>query len=124
RAGGKGGPAGRRVGARDIFGCGSRRGHAPIALKTLGVSAILANSFARIFFRNSINLGLPVLECPGLRRKVNAGDVIEVDMAKGEVHLPDGGVDRFNALPPNVLEILEAGGLVAKIRAERAPRRT
>ena len=110
--------------AGDNFGCGSSREQAPIALKTLGVSAILANSFARIFFRNSINLGLPVLECPGLRRKVNAGDVIEVDMANGEVHLPDGGVDRFNALPPNVLEILEAGGLVAKIRAELAPHRT
>ncbi len=110
--------------AGDNFGCGSSREQAPIALKTLGVSAILANSFARIFFRNSINLGLPVLECPGLRRKVNAGDVIEVDMAKGEVHLPDGGVDRFNALPPNVLEILEAGGLVAKIRAELALHRT
>src|SRR5436189_2612373 len=120
----------KKVQAGDIivaganFGCGSSREQAPIALRTLGISAILANSFARIFFRNSINLGLPVLECPGLRRKVNAGDVIEVDMAKGEVHLPDGGVDRFNALPPNVLEILEAGGLVAKIRAERAPRRT
>ena len=114
----------RSVQVGDLIGCGSSREQAPIALKTLGVSAILANSFARIFFRNSINLGLPVLECPGLRRKVNAGDVIEVDMAKGEVHLPDGGVDRFNALPPNVLEILEAGGLVAKIRAERAPHRT
>src|SRR5205807_64799 len=91
---------------------------------TLAVSAILANSFARIFFRNSINLGLPVLECPGLRGKVNAGDVIEVDMAKGEVRLSNGGVSRFNALPPNVLEILEAGGLVAKIRADRAPHRT
>ncbi len=110
--------------AGDNFGCGSSREQAPIALKTLGVSAILANSFARIFFRNSINLGLPVLECPGLRRKVNAGDVIEVDMAEGEVRLSDGGVSRFNALPPNVLEILEAGGLVAKIRAERAPHRT
>src|SRR5207244_10704746 len=110
--------------AADHYGGGSSREQPPTALKTLGVSAILANSFARIFSRNSINHGLPVLECPGLRRKVNAGDVIEVDMAKGEVHLPDGGVDRFNALPPNVLEILEAGGLVAKIRAERAPHRT
>src|SRR5947207_9028387 len=103
--------------AGDNFGCGSSREQAPVALKTLGISGILANSFARIFFRNAINLGFPVLECPGLRAKVQPGDVLEVDMARGEVHLPDGGVDRFNALPPNVLEVLEAGGLVAKIRS-------
>jgi len=110
--------------AGDNFGCGSSREQAPIALKTLGISAILANSFARIFFRNAINLGFPVLECPGLRQRVKAGDVIEVDMAQGEVRLPDGGITRFNALPPNVLEILEAGGLVAKIRAELAQKRS
>ncbi len=106
--------------AGDNFGCGSSREQAPVALKTLGISTILANSFARIFFRNAINLGFPVLECPGLRAKVEAGDVIEVDMAHGEVHLPDGGVMRFKALPPNVLEILEAGGLVPKLRRELA----
>src|SRR5438309_5885833 len=104
--------------AGDNFGCGSSREQAPIALKTLGVSAILANSFARIFFRNAINLGFPVLECPGLRRKVNAGDVLEVDMARGEVRLPSGEITPFNALPLPVRENLEAGGLVAKIRAE------
>ena len=114
--------AGDLIVAGDNFGCGSSREQAPIALKTLGVSAILANSFARIFFRNAINLGFPVLECPGLRRKVNAGDVLEVDMARGEVRLPSGEITRFNALPPNVLEILEAGGLVAKIRAELSPK--
>ena len=116
--------AGDLIVAGDNFGCGSSREQAPIALKTLGISAILANSFARIFFRNAINLGFPVLECPGLRNKVIAGDVIEVDMALGEVRLPGGGTTRFNALPPNVLEILEAGGLVAKIRAEIALRRS
>ena len=114
--------AGDLIVAGDNFGCGSSREQAPIALKALGVSAILANSFARIFFRNAINLGFPVLECPGLRRKVNAGDVLEVDMARGEVRLPSGEITRFNALPPNVLEILEAGGLVAKIRAELSPK--
>ena len=107
--------------AGDNFGCGSSREQAPVALKTLGIAAILANSFARIFFRNAINLGFPVLECPGLRSKVNPGDVIEVDMAQGEVRLPDGSLTRFTALPPNVLEILEAGGLVAKLRSELAP---
>jgi 3-isopropylmalate dehydratase small subunit len=116
--------AGDVIVAGDNFGCGSSREQAPIALKTLGISAILANSFARIFFRNAINLGFPAIECPGLRQKVKSGDVIEVDMARGEVRLPDGGVARFSALPPNVLEILEAGGLVAKLRAELAPKRS
>jgi len=116
----------KKVQAGDIivaghnFGCGSSREQAPIALMTLGISAILANSFARIFFRNAINLGFPVLECPGLRQQVNVGDTIGVDMIRGEVRLPDGGVTRFTALPPNVLEILQAGGLVAKLRAELA----
>src|SRR5438046_7516596 len=82
------------------FGCGSSREQAPIALRTLGIAAILANSFARIFFRNSINLGLPVLECPGLRRKGNAGAVVAADMARGEARLRDGGVDRLHALAP------------------------
>jgi 3-isopropylmalate dehydratase small subunit len=109
--------------AGDNFGCGSSREQAPVALKTLGISAILANSFARIFFRNAINLGFPVLECPGLRRKINAGDVIEVDMSKGEVHLPGGVLTRFTALPPNVLEILDAGGLVPKLKRERSTAR-
>ena len=106
--------------AGDNFGCGSSREQAPVALKTLGISAILANSFARIFFRNAINLGFPVVECPGLKTKVEAGDVVELDMARGEVHLLDGAVMRFKALPPNVLEILEAGGLVPKLRKELA----
>src|SRR6266540_1600429 len=102
------------------FGCGSSREQAPIALRTLGISAILANSFARIFFRNAINLGFPVIECPGLREKVNTGDTLELDMARGEIHLPGGVVTRFTPLPPNVLEILEAGGLVPKLRKELA----
>jgi len=100
------------------FGCGSSREQAPIALRTLGISAILANSFARIFFRNAINLGFPVIECPGLREKVNTGDTVELDMARGEIHLPGSVVTRFTPLPPNVLEILEAGGLVPKLRRD------
>ena len=106
--------------AGDNFGCGSSREQAPVALKTLGISAILANSFARIFFRNAINLGFPVVECPGLKTGVKSGDIVELDMARGEVHLPGGSVMRFKPLPPNVLEILEAGGLVPKLRKELA----
>ncbi|HYS73606.1 MAG TPA: 3-isopropylmalate dehydratase small subunit [Thermoplasmata archaeon] len=102
------------------FGCGSSREQAPIALRTLGISAILANSFARIFFRNAINLGFPVIECPGLREKVKEGDTVEIDMPRGEIRLPGSVVTRFSPLPPNVLEILEAGGLVPKLRKELA----
>lgn len=112
--------AGDLIVAGDNFGCGSSREQAPVALKTLGIAAILANSFARIFFRNAINLGFPVLESPGLRAKLQAGDVIEVDMERGEVRLPEGAVTRFLPLPPNVLEILESGGLVAKLRKDLA----
>jgi 3-isopropylmalate dehydratase small subunit len=100
------------------FGCGSSREQAPIALKTLGISAILATSFARIFFRNAINLGFPVVECPGLSGRVRSGDEIELDLAGGEVRLPSEVTLRFTPLPANVLEILEAGGLVPKLRKE------
>jgi 3-isopropylmalate/(R)-2-methylmalate dehydratase small subunit len=110
--------------AGDNFGCGSSREQAPVALKTLGISAILANSFARIFFRNAINLGFPVIECPGLRSKVATGDTVVIDMARGEVRLPDGAPIAFSPFPPNVLEILEAGGLVPKLRKELAAKRS
>ena len=100
------------------FGCGSSREQAPVALKTLGISAILANSFARIFFRNAINLGFPVVECAGLRDRVKSGDVVALDLAGGEVRIPSGETFKFTPLPPNVLEILEAGGLVPKLRKE------
>jgi 3-isopropylmalate dehydratase small subunit len=106
--------------AGDNFGCGSSREQAPVALKTLGISAILANSFARIFFRNAINLGFPVLECPGLRANLKEGDIIDVDMERGEVRLPAGRIKRFLPLPSNVLEILESGGLVAKLKKDLA----
>lgn len=105
------------------FGCGSSREQAPLAIKHLGIAAILAPSFARIFFRNAINLALPVLECPGIEKKVKTGDEIEIDMGRGEVHTAIGEVVTFRALPPNVLEILEAGGLVPKLKKELAARK-
>jgi 3-isopropylmalate dehydratase small subunit len=104
------------------FGCGSSREQAPVALKALGISAILANSFARIFFRNAINLGLPTIECEGLHDRVKAGDTIELDLARGEVRLPSGTAMPCTALPPNVLEILEAGGLVPKLKRDLGSR--
>ena len=105
------------------FGCGSSREQAVMAFQDLGVSAILAPSFARIFFRNAINQALPVLECPGIHEKVKGGDEVEVDMDAGTVRIRGDEVVKFRALPPNVLEILEAGGLVPKLKKELASRR-
>ncbi len=110
--------------AGDNFGCGSSREQAPLALKTLGISAILANSFARIFFRNAINIGFPVIECPGLRARVREGDVVGVDLSRGEVNLGGGAIVGFKPLPPHMLDILEAGGLVPKLRRELAAKST
>src|SRR2546425_9249083 len=98
--------------AGDNFGCGSSREQAPVALKTLGISAILANSFARIFFRNAINLGFPVIECPGLKTKVEAGDVVELVMALVEARLLDRLVIRVEGRPLVFIEGFWFGGLL------------
>jgi 3-isopropylmalate/(R)-2-methylmalate dehydratase small subunit len=102
------------------FGCGSSREQAPMAIRHLGIAAILAPSFARIFYRNAINLALPVLECPGIEKAVKPGEEVEADMGEGTVTAAGGAVLRFKPLPPNVLEILEAGGLVPKLKRELA----
>jgi 3-isopropylmalate/(R)-2-methylmalate dehydratase small subunit len=94
------------------FGCGSSREHAAIAIKYSGVSAVLAESFARIFFRNAINIGLPVMRCPGIRERVKEGDVIEVDFLRGVVTLPDGSTITCEKLPERLLEVVASGGLI------------
>jgi 3-isopropylmalate/(R)-2-methylmalate dehydratase small subunit len=100
------------VGAAN-FGCGSSREHAPLALKHSGVGCVLAESFARIFYRNAINIGLPALECPGVHGAVSKGDTVEVDVTGGVVRNLDTGAElRFTPLPPFMVEILNAGGLV------------
>lgn len=104
------------------FGCGSSREQAPIALKAVGVSCVVANTFARIYYRNSINIGFPVVECLGLHERVNDGDSISVDLEAGTIRLADGQDVRFQPFPPNILEILTAGGLVPKLKAELAAR--
>ena len=104
--------------AANNFGCGSSREQAPIALKTLGVSCVVANTFARIFYRNAINIGFSVIECPGLHAKVRQGDTIQVDLEAGRLTLPNREAVAFRPIPPNILEILRAGGLVPKLRAE------
>ena len=105
------------------FGCGSSREQAPITIKHLGIAAILAPSFARIFFRNAINLALPVLEVPDVQTMVKTGDLIDVDLTTGNVGLASGAVVKFRPLPPNVLEILKAGGLVPKLKKELTRRK-
>jgi 3-isopropylmalate/(R)-2-methylmalate dehydratase small subunit len=100
------------VGATN-FGCGSSREHAPLALKHAGVGCVLAESFARIFYRNAINIGFPALECPGIHDAVSNGDTVEVDVTGGVVRNLDSGVElSFNPLPPFMVEVLNAGGLV------------
>ncbi len=100
------------VGATN-FGCGSSREHAPLALKHSGVDCVLAESFARIFYRNAINIGLPTLECPGIHDAVSKGDKLEIDVTDGAVRNLDTGVElSFNPLPPFMVEVLNAGGLV------------
>jgi 3-isopropylmalate/(R)-2-methylmalate dehydratase small subunit len=98
------------------FGCGSSREHAPVALKTAGLSLIVATSFARIFYRNCINVGLPVLESQELVAQVEEGEEIQVNLQKGEITTSSGKVIKTNPLPQNVLGILEVGGLINKVR--------
>jgi 3-isopropylmalate/(R)-2-methylmalate dehydratase small subunit len=98
------------------FGCGSSREHAPVALKAAGVSLVVAQTFARIFYRNAINLGLPVLESQELVDLVEEGEEIQADIGKGEITTSSGKIIKTNPLPENVLGILEAGGLINKVR--------
>ena len=99
------------------FGCGSSREQAPIALKYAGVRCVLAESFARIFYRNAINIGLPVLECPGISRKVNPGDNLTVDLAEGKVRNDTKGVTlEALKLPDFLLSIIRDGGLIEHLR--------
>ena len=99
------------------FGCGSSREHAAIALKYVGVGAVVAESFARIFYRNAINLGLPALECPGISEAVSEGDSLEIDLTGGKVVNATTGKELdFVPLPDFMVEVLDEGGLVTYIR--------
>jgi len=106
------------------FGCGSSREQAPIAIKTAGVSAIIASSFARIFFRNAINIGLPILESAELAEATNAGDELEVNLSSGEIRNVSKG-KTFCAKPyPDFMRgIIDKGGLIAYMRERLAKRR-
>ena len=103
--------------AEDNFGCGSSREHAPIAIKASGVSLVIANTFARIFYRNAINIGLPILECPEAVKHIRAGDVVRCDLAKGVITDETTG-ESFTAqpFPEFIQKIVDAGGLLKSLR--------
>ena len=112
----------KRVRSGDIlvagqnFGCGSSREHAPLVIKTCGVSCVIAKSFARIFYRNAINIGLPILECPQCG-EISEGDEVTVDFDSGKVKdLTTGKEYDVKPFPPFIQEIIAAGGLMASLK--------
>ena len=99
------------------FGCGSSREHAPLALKGAGVGCVIAESFARIFYRNAINIGLPILECAEAAQAIRPGQTLDVDLAGGTIHVRETGhTYRATPYPPFMLELIDAGGLVEYTR--------
>ena len=103
--------------AGENFGCGSSREHAPLSIKGAGVSCVIAASFARIFYRNAINIGLPILESPQAAEETEAGQELEVDLERGEVrNLTTGRSYRAAPYPGFMLEIIAAGGLIPYTR--------
>ncbi|MFO7698135.1 MAG: 3-isopropylmalate dehydratase small subunit [Anaerolineae bacterium] len=103
------------------YGCGSSREHAPIALKASGIACVVAETFARIFFRNSLNIGLPILECPEAARATEAGQILEIDLSTGRIHNVDTGATyQATPYPEFMLALIEAGGLVEYTRRKLA----
>lgn len=104
--------------AEENFGCGSSREHAPIAIKAAGVDVVIAKSFARIFYRNSINTGLAIMECPAAVDAIGAGDTVSVDAETGTVtDETTGKTFQAQPFPPFIREIIEAGGLINRTKA-------
>ncbi|MGN1479048.1 MAG: 3-isopropylmalate dehydratase small subunit [Acutalibacteraceae bacterium] len=100
------------------FGCGSSREHAPIAIKESGISLVIAKSFARIFYRNSINIGLPIIECPEAVDAISEGDKLKADMDAGVIYnLTTGDEYKADPFPPFIQEIISTGGLIESIKA-------
>jgi 3-isopropylmalate/(R)-2-methylmalate dehydratase small subunit len=103
--------------AGENFGCGSSREHAPVSIKASGVSVVVAASFARIFYRNAINTGLPICVCPEAARDAKAGDRLRVDLADGAVeNLTQGKSYQADAFPPFMQELIGAGGLLPYVK--------
>jgi 3-isopropylmalate/(R)-2-methylmalate dehydratase small subunit len=106
--------------AGENFGCGSSREHAPIALKSAGISAVIAPTFARIFYRNAFNMGLPIFELPQAD-EINEGDTIKIDMAKGEIiNITQAKTYKFTPIPEFMQKLVDAGGLIEFAKQEIA----
>lgn len=102
--------------ARKNFGCGSSREHAPIAIKASGISCVIADTFARIFYRNAINIGLAIIECPEAAAGIDAGDMVEVDFDSGMIYDRTKETEyKGQAFPPFMQEIITNGGLINNI---------
>ena len=102
------------------FGCGSSREHAPLAIKACGVSCVIAATFARIFYRNALNIGLPIVECPDAAAAIRAGDAVAVDFDTGVItDETTGRTFRSEPFPPFMQELIAAGGLAAYWRARK-----
>ncbi len=102
--------------AENNFGCGSSREHAPIAIKASGIYCVIANTFARIFFRNAINIGLPILECAEAVKNTDSGDELEVDLENGVIrNITKGLAFQAEPFPPFMRNIIEASGLIGYI---------
>ena len=104
---------------RKNFGCGSSREHAPIAIKAAGVSCVIAETFARIFYRNSINIGLPIVECPEASREINEGEEVEVNFDTGVIiDKTTGKTYKSQPFPPFMQKIIAAGGLMNYVNSK------
>ena len=105
--------------ANKNFGCGSSREHAPIAIKAAGVSCVIAETFARIFYRNAINIGLPIIECEEAAKAIEAGDEVEIDFDSGMIYNKTKGTEfQGQAFPPFMQKIIKEGGLINYINAK------
>lgn len=101
------------------FGCGSSREHAPLVIKTCGAGCVIAKSFARIFYRNAINIGLPILECPEAAEEINAGDEVEVNFDTGVItDKTTGKTYKAQPFPEFIQNIIAKGGLLASLKGE------
>ena len=99
------------------FGCGSSREHAPLAIKASGISCVIASTFARIFYRNAINIGLPIMECPEAVDSIAAGDQLSVDLSSGTItDITSGKTFKAEPFPPFMQDLIAAGGLAAYMR--------
>lgn len=102
--------------ANKNFGCGSSREHAPIAIKAAGISCVIAETFARIFYRNAINIGLPIIECPEAAKAIEAGDEVEIDFDSGMIYDKTKHTEyKGQAFPPFMQKIIESEGLISYI---------